>query len=126
MVSFQQALANFGRDIGLSTLESGPRGDVQLRLESGALVGIAQEGEQVVIHWAEPVRYDIAGPVLRAMKLAGKTQSAQYPIQVGLRSSIEGDWLVVTTRFSEAEASASRIHQASDYLRSWIAQSQST
>ncbi len=126
MLSFQQALADFGHDIGLSSLGAGPRGDVQLRLDSGALLGIAQEGEQVVIHWAEPVRYDIAGPVLRAMKLSGKVQSARYPIQVGLRSTAEGDWLVVSTRFSETEASASRIHQASDHLRNWIAQSQST
>ena len=66
MAHLQQALADFGRDIGLPTLETGPDGSVQLRLESGALLGVAQEGEAVVVHWAEPVRYALAALLLRA------------------------------------------------------------
>lgn len=117
----QQALADFGRDIGLPMLETGPDGSVQLRLESGALLGVAQEGEAVVVYWAEPVRYDIAALLLRAMKQAGDARDAAQPVQVGLRSIPSGDWLVLATRFAAEEASARRLREASEFLRQWLA-----
>lgn len=121
MAHLQQALADFGRDIGLPTLESGPDGGVQLRLESGALLGVAQQGETVVVHWAEPVRYDIAALLLRAMKRAGDARDAAQPVQVGLRSVPTGDWLVLATRFPADGVSARRLREASEFLRHWLA-----
>ena len=117
----QQALADFGCDIGLPALEPGPDGSVQLRLESGALLGVAQQDEAVVVHWAEPVRYDVAAVLLRAMKRAGDARDAAQPVQVGLRSTSSGDWLVLATRFAAEEASARRIREASEFLRQWWA-----
>lgn len=122
MAHLQQALADFGRDLGLTTLDAGPRGEVQLRLESGALLGVSQEGECVVVHWAEPVRYDIAALLLRAMKRAGDLRDAQYPVQVGLRSIPAGDWLVLATRFAAEDVSARRLREALDFLRQWLAE----
>ena len=86
MAHLQQALADFGRDIGLPTLETGPDGSVQLRLESGALLGVAQEGEAVVVHWAEPVRYDIAALLLVAVGIAfaGSVLGLQLSYQANL------------------------------------------
>lgn len=115
----QQALADLGRDIGLPLLEAKADAGLQLRWESGALLGVAQEGEAVVVHWAEPVRYDIAALLLRAMKQAGDARDAAQPVQVGLRSTTAGDWLVLATRFPAEEASARRIREASDFLRQW-------
>lgn len=119
--SLQQALADFGRDIGLPLLEPRADGGVQLRLESGALLGVVQDGEAVVVHWAEPVRYDIPALVLRAMKASGDVRGAALPVQVGLRSTTSADWLVLATRFAAEEASARRIREAADFLRQWFA-----
>ncbi|WP_298208958.1 hypothetical protein [Acidovorax sp.] len=122
MAHLEQALADFGHDMGLPMLEAGPRGEVQLRLESGALLGVSQEGECVVVHWAEPVRYDIAALLLRAMKRAGDLHDALHPVQVGLRSVPAGDWLVLATRFALQDVSARRLREASDFLRQWLAE----
>jgi type III secretion system chaperone SycN len=119
--SLQQALADLGRDIDLPLLETKADGGVQLRLESGALLGVAQEGEAIVVHWAEPVRYDIAALLLRAMKQSGDVRDAAQPVQVGLRSTPSGDWLVLATRFAADEVSARRIREASEFLRQWFA-----
>jgi type III secretion system chaperone SycN len=121
MAHLQQALADWGRDIGLPLLDAGPAGGVQLKLESGALMGIAQEGDAIVVHWAEPVRYDIAALLLRALKQAGDVRDAAQPVQVGLRSVPSGDWLVLATRFCADEVSAQRIRDASEFLRQWLA-----
>lgn len=121
MAQLQQALADFGRDIGLPLLETQADGGVQLRLESGALLGVAQEGDAVVVHRAEPVRYDIAALLLRAMKRAGDARGAEQPVQVGLRTTSMGDWLVLATRFPAEDASARRIREASEFLHQWFA-----
>ena len=120
MAHLQQALADFGADMGLP-LDAGPRGEVQLRLQSGALLGVAQEGEAVVVHWAEPVRYDIPALLLRAMKQAGAAHAGAPSVQVGLRSVAAGDWLVLATRFPAEEVSVRRIRDATEFLRQWLA-----
>ena len=43
-------------------------------------------------------------------------------VQVGLRSTPEGDWLVAAVRFPTQELSGARIQQAAEFLRHWLAQ----
>lgn len=121
MAHLQQALADFGREIGLPTLADSTGAGVQLRLESGALLGVAPQGDAVVVHWAEPVRYDMAALLLRAMQQAGDARDAAQPVQVGLRSMPSGDWLVLATRFAADDVSARRIREASEFLHQWLA-----
>lgn len=118
MQTLQQALADFGHDMGMGDrLAPGEGGGTQLRLESGAVLGVAPHGEQVVVHLWEPVRHDAATLLLRAMKLAGAAESADAALQPGLRSTSEGDWLVLGTRFPLAECSGRRLHAAAARLR---------
>ena len=51
-MSLEQALVDFGREIGIPTLSPAPHGGVQLRFDSGATLGAARQGEHVVVHLA--------------------------------------------------------------------------
>ena len=124
MANLQQALVEFGSDIGLPLEGLPASGEVQFRLGDGMLLGVAASttsggDDEVVVHWAEPLRYDIAQLVVEAMKHAAELRDANHPVQVGLRTTTAGDWLVLGTRFPAHEASARRIHQAADFLKNW-------
>ena len=122
MGKMEQALAEFGQSIGLSALEPGANGHVQLRFDSGALLGVSTQGEEVVLHYAEPVPYDAAALVFKAMKKVSRTESAAVAVQVGLRTTAQGEWLVVATRQLQDRFSAREAQRLGDYLQAWVAQ----
>jgi type III secretion system chaperone SycN len=125
MAYLQQALTELGLEMGLPALEAGPGGEVQLRLESGALLGVSQSGEEVVVHWAEPVRHGAPALLLGAMRRAGHANSAAQAVQVGLRSVPAGEWLVVAQRLPAREVNAQRLREAAQFLRQWLSDVQS-
>lgn len=120
MAYLQQALTELGLEMGLPALEAGPDGEVQLRLESGALLGVSPSGEEVVVHWAEPVRHGAPALLLGAMRRAGQVSGAAQAVQVGLRSVPAGEWLVVAVRLPARQASAQRLREAAHFLRQWL------
>lgn len=122
MGQMEQVLAEFGQDIGVPELAPSPDGHVQLRFASGALLGASTQGEEVVLHYAELVPYDAAALAFKAMRRAGRTESAADPVQVGLRTTGQGEWLVVATRLPLERFSAREVHRISSYLQSWLAQ----
>ncbi|MNN94606.1 hypothetical protein D3C81_2132620 [compost metagenome] len=75
----------------------------------------------MVLHYAEPVPYGAAALTFRAMRHAGRAESAADPVQVGLRTTVQGDWLVVATRLPLDRFSAREVHRLGAYLQSWLA-----
>lgn len=122
MGQLEQVLAEFGQDIGIPALTPSPAGHVQLRLASGALLGASTQGEEVVLHYAEPVPYDAAALVFKAMRWVGRSETAADPVQVGLRSTTQGEWLVVATRLPLDRFRVREVHRLGAYLQSWLAQ----
>ncbi|WP_159910919.1 hypothetical protein [Pantoea sp. 18069] len=122
MAQLTQVLAEFGEDIGLPALAPGPGGSLQLRLASGALLGVSTQGDEVVLHHAEPVPYDLAALVLKAMQRAARSECAADPVQVGVRTTAQGQWLVVGTRLPLERFSAREMHRLAGHLQAWIAQ----
>jgi type III secretion system chaperone SycN len=122
MGSLEQVLAEFGQDIGLTALAPSAQGHVQLRLDSGALLGASTQDEEVVLHYAEPVEHGAAPLVFAALRRAGRVETAADPVQVGLRSTGQGDWLVVGTRLPLERLSVREVHRLATYLQSWLAQ----
>lgn len=118
MGHMEQVLAEFGRDIGLTALAPSGDGHVQLRLESGVLLGVSTQGEEVVLHYAEPVQYDLAGQALKLMRWVARSESAADPVQVGVRTTVQGDWLVLATRLPLARLSVHEVHRLGAYLQS--------
>ena len=122
MGSLEQVLAEFGQDIGLTALAPSAQGHVQLRLDSGALLGASTQDEEVVLHYVEPVEHGAAPLVFAALCRAGRVETAADPVQVGLRSTGQGDWLVVGTRLPLERLSVREVHRLATYLQSWLAQ----
>ncbi len=122
MGQMEQILAEFGQDIGLTGLEPSVDGHVQLRLASGALLGASTQGEEVVLHYAEPVAYDAAALAFKAMRRVARAESAADPVQVGLRTTAQGEWLVVATRLPLDRLSAREVHRIGGLLQSWLTQ----
>lgn len=122
MGQLEQVLAEFGRDIGLEGLEPGASGDVQLRLASGALLGASTQGEDVVLHYAEPVQFDTARLVFKGMQRVAQSETAADPVQIGWRATAQGDWLVAGTRLPLERLDAREVHRLGGYLQAWLAQ----
>ncbi|MCD2512850.1 hypothetical protein [Comamonas endophytica] len=117
----EQVLAEFGQDIGLAGLAPGASGEVQLRLESDALLGVSAHGEEAVVHYAEPVPYGAAALTFKAMQRAAQTDSVNERIQVGLRTTAQGDWLVVASRLPLRHLDAREVHRIGMHLQGWLA-----
>lgn len=123
MLDLQQALAEWGRTMEMPDLAANAQGEVQLRFAAtGAVLGVVQQGESVVVHYALPVGHDAAELLLRAMRQAAKVAEPAQAVQVGLRSTPAGDWLVLAARFSRQELSGARIQQTVEFLRQWLTQ----
>lgn len=121
MGQMEQVLMEFGQDIGLTELTPSANGELQLRLESGGLLGFSAHGEEAVLHYAQPVRYGAAALTFKAMQRAAQTDSATVRVQVGLRTTAQGDWLVVASRLPLHQFSASEVHRIGAYLQGWLA-----
>lgn len=122
MGKIAQVLAELGQDMGLSALAPSADGHMQLRLESGVLLGLSTHGEEAVLHYATPVRYDAAQLAFKAMRKVAQADSAADPVQVGLRTTQQGEWLVAATRLPLDRLSAREVHRLGAYLQSWLEQ----
>lgn len=121
MGQMEQVLAEFGHDIGLTQLASGTTGELQLRLESGGLLGFSAHAQEAVLHYAEPVPYGVAALTFKALQRAAQTDSVTDRVQVGLRTTAQGDWLVVASRLPLHQLSVSEVHRIGVQLQSWMA-----
>lgn len=122
MEQLEQVLAEFGRDVGLEGLVPGADGHVQLRLASGALLGASTQGEEVVLHYAEPVQHDAARLLFKGMQRVARAETASDPVQIGWRATSQGDWLVAGTRLPLERLHAREVHRLGGYLQAWLAQ----
>lgn len=122
-MSLEQALADMGHKIGIPTLSPGAHGGVQLRLDSGAVLGVARQDEQVVVHLSEPVHaHEAAALLLRAMKRAALPEAGSPAVQPGWFSKDGQDWLVLALRLAEQSLGARELEQAFHGLQGFRAQ----
>ena len=121
-MSLEQALVDFGREIGIPTLSPAPHGGVQLRFDSGATLGAARQGEHVVVHLAEPVRaHEAAALLLRAMKRAANPEQGVPAVQPGLFNASGQDWLVLALWVAEQGLDGQALRRVADHLRQSLA-----
>lgn len=121
MGQMEQVLAEFGQEIGLAELVPGANGELQLRLGSGAVLGFSAYDGEALLHYAEPVPYGAAALTAKAMQRAAQTDCATDRVQVGLRTTAQGDWLVVASRLPLHQFSVREVHRISAYLQGWLA-----
>ncbi|WP_354448753.1 hypothetical protein [Ottowia thiooxydans] len=117
MKRLEQALADFGQEMGVQNLATGPTGVVELRFDHGATLGFFRQGEEVVLHWAEPAPYEGTGLLLRAFKRSSDPSPGDPPLQVGLRQVDGVDKLVLATRLAEDQCDAREFQRVTAWLR---------
>lgn len=117
-----QALTDFGRDIGIDHLQERPEGGVQLRLENGDVLGVQQQAEEVLVHYAHACSFDAPSRLLRAMKLSHAVTSDAAMVQVGLRETPQACWLVLAQRVPAMGFNARQMHQVLGYLQECLHQ----
>lgn len=122
MSMLAQALADFGRDIGMDALQERTEGGLQLRLDDGDLLGAQVHEDEVVIHYAQPCSFDAPARLLKAMKLSHAVGSDASMVQVGLRETPQARWLVVAQRVPAMGFGAGQMHQVLGYLRDFVQQ----
>ncbi|MPM18173.1 hypothetical protein SDC9_64579 [bioreactor metagenome] len=119
MAHMQQAWADFGQEIGLELADLPVSGEMQFQLSDGSLLGVVNGEDEVLVHLAQPLHYDAAQVALGMMKHAAAVRDARRSVQVGLRTTPAGQWLVLGTRLEEGDVSARRIQEAFDFLKHW-------
>lgn len=118
MSNIDQAFSDLGRALGVEVLAPGPSGNVQLRFESGARLGFSCQNGEVVLYWSQPVFYDAAAILWRALKRVGDPVPGEPALQVGLHSVDDLNHLVLATRLPEVDCNARDMQQ----LISWVRQ----
>lgn len=120
-MSMEQALADFGEKLGIASLGVGAGQGMQLRFDSGAALGVARQGEQVVVHLSEPVAaHEAATLLLRAMKRAAQPDAGAPAVQPGLFSVDGQDWLVLALRLAEHGLGVRELEQAVSGLQGFL------
>ena len=119
MANFQQALADFCQEVGLDAAELGSGDEVQFRMGDESLLGVVQSEDDVLVLWSQPLRYDMERTLLEQMRAAASIRSARHPLQVGLRATPAGHWLVLGTRLPQDAVTARAIRDCYDFLRQW-------
>jgi len=120
MATLERALQEFGRDVGVESLQTGAAGSVQLRFESGGSLGFSRQGEDVLLHWAEPAPYDAPELLLRAFKHAASPQPGELALQVGLHSEDGLEHLVLATRVRESDCSGRELHRLVGQMKGYV------
>ena len=120
MSMLEQALADLGREMGLEALAFGPSNAMQLRFDHGATLGFSRLGEELVLHWSEPIAYDAPAMLFRAFKRAGNSQRAEPVVQVGLHTAEGADNLVLATRMPEQGCSVGELQRLIQWMRQYL------
>lgn len=120
MSMLDQALADLGRDMGFEALAFGPSDGLQLRFDHGAALGFTRLGDDLVLHWSEPIAYEAAGMLFTAFKRLGNPQPGDPAVQVGLHGADGVDHLVLATRIHEQSCNARELQRLIHWMRQYV------
>ena len=119
MSTFEAAIHDFGRDVGIEQLATGATGMMQFRFENSGTLGFAQLDDELVLHWMEPAPYDAPALLLRALKRLASPEPSEPAVQVGLRGEEGVDHLVFATRMREQGCTGRELRRMVDWVRGY-------
>ncbi len=122
MLWIQDALAEFGRHMGVDGLAFGPGGLVELRLENGSVLTIEDQSstaEELLIHLRRPVGYQAAGWLRNALRRCHAECHSPWPCQVALRGQGPDSQLLLLTRVGMRGFTPQALSQAIDHQLRW-------
>lgn len=109
----QDAIADFGRRIGLEGWTLNSHGVAQLQFQSGALLAVEPVADEVLIYLVEDAPYTSPAQWLDALKRCHARRRGAWPIQVGRRANAAGSTeVVVLTRMPERSLTPQQLEEA--------------
>jgi len=114
------AIADFGRRIGLQGWTLNSHGVAQLQFQSGRLLAVEPVADEVLVYLVEDVRYTSLSQWLDALKRCHARRRGAWPIQVGrVANAAGGTEIVVLTRMPERSATAQQLEEAVHCVMRW-------
>lgn len=115
-----QAVADFGRGMGLDGWHLDGQGEAGVQLQSGLRLYIRLLESDVLLQVACPLAFEPAGIKLRALQAADVRQGGE--LQVGLRGRDAEETLMLARRIGWREVSPSSLAQGFESLLQWLDQ----
>ncbi|WP_428852123.1 hypothetical protein [Imbroritus primus] len=116
----EQTLAAFGQETGLGALVLTEDAPLHLALSDHEELIFERCPDGILLHLDTRVRYDMPLVLASAMQRITADGATPYPVQVGMRETPEGSWLIVGTRADERTFTLQWIELATAHLERWI------
>ncbi len=113
-----QAVAEFGRSMGLADWTLGPDGRASLRLQSGVLVHLVTGEADLLVQLDCPLAFETPQLLQRALEAAHARLGA--PVQLGLRGSGAGMVLLLARRLPLRQVTGTALARQVDELLGWF------
>ncbi len=120
----QDAVSEFGRQVGISSLDLGPQESIQLTFASGTVLAVEPvnrpEEEEVLVSLGRPAGHQVA-PLLRtAFVKAHMANGGAMPVQIVTRGSGPQTLLVAVVRLQRRAFTPQALSQAVEFLGRWL------
>ncbi|MFD0669004.1 hypothetical protein ACT80S_14885 [Ramlibacter sp. MAHUQ-53] len=124
MTWIRDTVADFGRHIGIDSLELGPEESVQLTFASGSILAVEPthrlDEDEILVYMGRPVGHQLA-PLLRiAMTKAHVDHGGSMPIQVASRGTGPDAMLIALVRLPHRTFTPQALVHATDHLGRWL------
>jgi type III secretion system chaperone SycN len=116
----EETLAAFAQETGLGDLALADDEPLNLSLSEYEELVFERYPDGVLLHLDVHVRYDMPQVLASALQKLGAETTTPYALQVGMRETPEGPWLVIGTRTDERTFTLLWIEQATAYLEHWL------
>lgn len=118
------AVADFGRRLGIDTLALDSHGLVQLQFESGDLLAVEprrrEEIDEVLVYLLRPGARTLSRSIRRGLAKSHYTEGGTLPVQVAMRGSGPEASILALVRIPERELTAQNLAMAVEHLGRWV------
>ena len=120
----QDAVAEYGRQLGIEGLRLDANGAVQLQLQSGGLLAVEQtrrgEIDEVLVYLGSPLGFEGPRRLRAALARAHYSNGTGQAVQVACRGEGPEALLLVIVRLPERDFTLQSLGQAFDFLSRWL------
>lgn len=118
------AVAEYGRQLGIDGLRLDANGAVQLQLQSGGLLAVEQarrgDADEVLVYLGSPLGFEGPRRLRAALTRAHYSNTAGPSVQVACRGDGPDALLLILVRMPERDFTLQSLGHAFDFLSRWL------
>lgn len=118
------AVAEYGRQLGIEGLQLDDRGAVQLQLRSGGLLAVERvqrnDADEILVYLGSPLGFEGPRRLRAALVKAHYTHASAQSVQVACRGEGPDALLLVLLRMPAREFTLQSLGRAFDFLSRWL------